>query len=221
MSFAWKREGRARSSRRALLPARRAGSQWQITPVGQVSIEDPGPRLQLNAARCRLYPAQAFEGRWDYSFERELHAPPGVRLQRYLEEISGLPDGRALREGADAEEPPPIQLALQLGQPTRYKVLGGAFRTLGHAQRALGASAAPFASVALLNRYYSERAELSVLQLGHLASDAFGSATGLERPVPLERDVAGGSVVLRATGCAPRTLLRVYFRLEGTSGSRR
>ena len=33
VSFAWKREGSARSSRRALLRARRDGSQWQITPV--------------------------------------------------------------------------------------------------------------------------------------------------------------------------------------------
>lgn len=218
VSFAWKREGSARSSRRALLRARRSGSQWQITPVSHASLEDPGPRLQLNAARCWLRPSLTYEDRWDYSCERRLCAPEGTRLHRYLEEVSGLSDGLGRHEGTGSDEPLPMQLALQIGRDARYSVVGGLFRTLSRARRTLGVDTAPFATVSLLNRYYSTLSELSVSQLGELASDAFGSATdlgtGLERPVPLERDLAGGSVVLRVTDCPPRTLLRVYFRLQ-------
>jgi hypothetical protein len=75
----------------------------------------------------------------------------------------------------------------------------------------------PFGSLALLNRYHSDVAELKVRGLGDAAMDAFASmtdlGTGLERPVPLERGSEPGVLVVRSTACPPRTLLRIYWRL--------
>jgi hypothetical protein len=217
LSFGWKREGSARRSRRALVRARRSGSQWQLDPLREVNIEDAGPRLSLNAARCHLQPSITHEGRWDYSCEREVRRADGVP-HRYVEEVSGLPDARgSLDEHGDGAEMP-MQIHLHLDGMTRFRVLGGVFRTLGEAHRVLADQASPFAYLALLNRYQSEVAQLTLRGLGVAAVDAFASATdlgtGLERPMRLERSAEPGVVFARAEGCSPRTLLRIYWRLD-------
>ena len=219
LSFAWKEEGSAKRARRALVRARRAGSQWQIDPLRQVSIEDAGPRLMLNAARCQLQASsRTHPGRWDYACEREVQKAEHVRLHRYVEELNGLPDAQGAVDGQHTYAELPLQLHLELDGTTRYHVLAGVFRSLAESKRVLGDRSSPFAYVALLNRYYSERAELSVRGLGTSAIDAFASATdlgtGLERPVPLEPRSEPDMVSLCLTGCPPRTLLRVYWRLD-------
>ena len=217
VSFAWKEEGIAKRSRRALIRARRAGSQWLVAPLRQVSIEDAGPRLMLNAASIQLRVSVTNPGRWDYSCARTVRKAANVRLRRYVEEVNGLPDAFGALDGASEYCGLPLQVQLALGGTTHYRVLGSVFRSLSESTQVLGNRASPFANVALLNRYYSDVAELSLHGLGSSANDAFASATdlgtGLERPVPLERRPESDSVVVQARGCPPRTLLRVYWRL--------
>jgi 3',5'-cyclic AMP phosphodiesterase CpdA len=218
VSFAWKEEGSAKRSRRALVRARREGSQWRVEPLREVNIEDAGPRLTLNAAHCQLHSSSTQPGRWDYVCEREVRKAPDVRLHRYVEEVNGLPDGRGAINHHSEPAPLPIQVHLDLGGTTYYRVLGGVFRTLAEAEHVHGDGPTPFASLGLLNRYYSDVAQLTVRGLGDAALDAFASATdlgtGLERPVSIERASEPGVIFVRATGCPPRTLLRVYWRLD-------
>lgn len=218
LSFAWKEEGSAKRSRRALVRARRVGSQWQVEPLRQVSIEDAGPRLLLNAARCQLQPSSSHPGRWDYHCEREVHTAPEVQLHRYVEEVEGLSDGKGVANGHGAPSALPLSVHLPLGGKTHYRVLGGVLRTLAEAKRVHGDRLSPFAYVALLNRYGSELAQLTLRGLGDAAADAFASATdlgtGLERPEPIERGSQPGEILVRAANCPPRTLLRIYWRLD-------
>lgn len=218
LSYAWKEESSDRRARRALVRARRKGSQWQVQPLQQVSIQDEGPRLQLNAAQCQLYDSATYPGRWDYTCEREVQRAQDVRLPRYVEAVEGLSDGRGVVNGRGLPTPLPLQVHLELGGVTHYRVLGGVLRTLGEAKRVHGDRFSPFAYVALLNRYYSELARLTVRGLGDAAIDAFASATdlgtGLENPVPIQRGTEPGEIHVTLERCAPRTLLRIYWRLD-------
>jgi hypothetical protein len=220
LSFAWKEEGSARRARRALVRARRSGSQWQIEPLRQVNLEDEGPRLLLNAARCQLQASTTHAGRWDYTCEREVLKAPDVPLHRYVEAVEGLSDGKGVVNDHGAPTGLPLQVHLEIGGITHYRVLGGVVRTLPEAKQVHGDRLSPFAYVALLNRYYSEVAKLTVRGLGDTALDAFASATdlgtGLEHPVPIQRGPEPDEIFVAAEGCAPRTLLRVYWRLDRT-----
>jgi 3',5'-cyclic AMP phosphodiesterase CpdA len=220
VSFAWKEEGSAKRSRRALVRARRSGSQWRIEPLRQVNIEDAGPRLALNAARCQMRPSTAHQARWDYECEREVRRAPAAHLHRYLETVNGLEDGLCVVNALGAHAKLPLQVHLQVDGSVTYLVLGGVFRTLVEARRILGDRSSPFAHVALMNRYYSELASLSVSGLSDSAHDAFASATdlgtGLERPIPLERGAHAGEIDIHMRNCPPRTLLRLYWRLDRT-----
>lgn len=218
VSFAWKVEGHAKRSRRALVRAQRAGSQWQLEPLRQVDIEDAGPRLSLNAARCELSPSGSHPGRFDYLWQREVCPAAGVALHRYVETVEGLSDGFCTVNDDGARTRLPTEVHLAMGGKVRYEVQGGVFRSLAEARRVFGDLSSPFASVALLNRYYSDIARLTVAGLGDSATDAFASATdlgtGLERPVPLERGGPLGEISVNLVNCPARTLLRVYWRLE-------
>lgn len=217
LSFAWK-EATAKHSRRALVRARRSGSQWRVEPLRVVNIEDAGPRLALNASRCALRASLTHPGRWDFACQREVQVAPDVRLHRYVEEVTSLPDGRGIVSEHGPHADLPMQVHLELNGKTHYRVLGANFRTLAEANRVYGDRSSPFGSVGLLNRYFSEVAQLTLTGLGDAASDAFGSATdlgtGLERPLALERRAEPGTVQVRSLQCAPRTLLRIYWRLD-------
>jgi 3',5'-cyclic AMP phosphodiesterase CpdA len=218
LSFAWKEESSDRRARRALVRARRKGSQWQVEPLRQVNLEDEGPRLVLNAALCQLQESTSHAGRWDYTCERDVKKAPDARLPRYVEAVEGLSDGKGVLNGHGAPTALPLQVHLDLGGITHYRVLGGVLRTLTEAKRVHADRLSPFAYVALLNRYYSELARLTVRGLGDAAIDAFASATdlgtGLENPVPVERGAEPGEIHLSVERCAPRTLLRIYWRLD-------
>jgi hypothetical protein len=220
VSFAWKREGSEKRARRALVRAHRSGSQWRVEPLRQVTLEDAGPRLTSNAATFELRVSDSQPGRWDYRCMRELNPAPGPRLRRYVEAVNGLEDGAFVAKEREKPLKLPIQVHLELGGRTEYQVLGGVFRSLSEAQRTLGDRLSPFAHVALMNRYYSEQASLVVRGLGDAAATAFASSTdlgtGLERPMQLTRGDIPGELELRVPCCAPRTLLRVYWRLSRT-----
>jgi 3',5'-cyclic AMP phosphodiesterase CpdA len=215
VSFAWKEEGIQKHSRRALVRARREAAKWQLEPLRSVDIEDPGPRLTANHARCHLF-RSATPGRWDYKCERAI-AAAGVGPPRYVETVEGLSDGLCVFNQHGASSPLPAQVHLEVNGTVRYEVKGGIYRTLVEAGRA-NPTPLPFSNVALLNRYASGEARLVVSGLGTSASDAFASATdlgtGLERPMRLQPGANADEVVLSYAACPPRTLLRVYWRLE-------
>jgi hypothetical protein len=67
-----------------------------------------------------------------------------------------------------------------------------------------------------MNRYASDSARMSLTGLDSRAEAAFASATdlgtGLERPMHLSR--SSERVVLDYPSCPPRTLLRIYWKLD-------
>jgi hypothetical protein len=227
VSFAWKEEGSSKRSRRALVRARRSGSQWQLEPLRQVNIEDAGPQLALNAARCQLRLSSTHPERWDYHCEREVkqagspeNGVERTRLHRYVETVNGLPDGLCVLNSHGAHAKLPLQVHLEVNGRVNYLVLGGVFRTLAESRRVMGDRSSPFGHIGLMNRYYSDLAQLTVSGLSEAATDAFASATdlgtGLERPIPLERGSIPGEITVQARNCPPRTLLRIYWRLDRT-----
>jgi hypothetical protein len=217
VSFAWKEGGSGKRARRALARARRQGSRWQLAPIGDVEIEDVGPRLALNAATCQLEVSVEHPGCWDYHCDREVHPARDVQLHRYVEVVDGLPGGYCVVNSHGARSKLPTQVDLEVGGVIQYRVLGGMFRTLAKARHTSGDTSSPFAQVALMNRYRSEVARLTVRRLGDSTADAFASATdlgtGLERPMRLERGSEPGEVFVSSRGCPARTLLRIYWRL--------
>jgi hypothetical protein len=70
-----------------------------------------------------------------------------------------------------------------------------------------------------MNRYTCDSARLSLLGLGKQAREAFASVTdlgtGLEEPAAIDRSGAGDELRLVVAGCPARTLLRIYWPLEG------
>jgi hypothetical protein len=195
--------GRQRSPLAPCLgPSAACRSQWQIDPLTRVEIEDAGPQLLLNASRCQLQVSTAYECRWDSQCQRTVQPVANSQLEGYIEDVSGQPDGTGIIHARSEPVALPTQVRLQLGATTHYRVIGGVFRTLPEAGRVLRDRSSPFAYVALLNRYYSEMAQLTVSGLGDVTLDAFASATdlgtGLEYPVPLERDAKSGHVCVCA-----------------------
>jgi hypothetical protein len=128
-------------------------------------------------------------------------------LPRYVEAVEGLSDGKDVVNGRGMPTALPLQVHLELGGTARYRVLGGVHRTLAEAKRVHGDRVTAFAYVALLNRYCSEIARLTVRGLGDAAVDAFASATdlgtGLENPVPTQRGAEPGEIHVSVERCAP------------------
>lgn len=130
------------------------GSQWPVEPLKQVGIEDPGPRLALNDARCRVFRSAKYAGRWDYDCDREVRVE-SPHLHRYLETVEGLKGGVCVVNEAAASTALPAQVHLKLEGVMRYRVRGGLYGTLAEAQRT-GLGASPFAHISVLNRYARE-----------------------------------------------------------------
>jgi hypothetical protein len=119
-------------------------------------------------------------------------------------------------EGAPSRKERARRVELLPGGTTSYTVSGALCRTLEEASRSYGPEAA-FEWVGLLCRYGAQEALLS-LSNSYLASvRPFASftdlTTGRERPLPIVPATAGWTTA--AQNCAPRSLLRIYWPLEG------
>ena len=220
VSFGYKGRSTANPVRRPLVRVRRRGWRWEPLPVTEEFEEERRRRLATNHSTCRLSVSRLFAGeRWDFACERFVTPGPGVTLSRYVETVEGLEGSRLTVTTGDGRvrvEPLPAQLTLTRGAIDRYRLEGGVCRTFEEAQRLFGVRSSPFAAVSLMNRYSSESARLVVHGLGEAARDAFASATdlgtGMERPMHLTRNADG--VVVDHPSCPPRTLLRIYWRLQ-------
>jgi 3',5'-cyclic AMP phosphodiesterase CpdA len=222
VSFGWKGRSAGELAYRPLVWAAREGARFRLEPVRR-SPSSQGPTLRSNESRITLLASPRFGGhRWDYECERRIEAN-GHAPRRYVETIEGIP-GSVLRPlgprgGAALDTPAQIELDFGRDAATRFRVEGGVCRTYQEAARLFGPTASPFDWVGLMNRYQSGHTRLVVEGLGPRASAAFASATdlgtGLERPVRCLREAGSDRVVVEVDGCPPRTLLRLYWSLDG------
>lgn len=217
VSFAWKERQSARHARRALVRARRSGSQWQVQHIKDIDLGDAGPRLLLNRSRHSLVTSRSFVERWDYTCERVVSCGDERTIARYVETVEGPRDARFLLDGQASAVALPAHVHLELDGAVEYRVEGGLVKNLDAARRLFGDDPSPFASVGLMNRYFASTARLELGGLLDVSGGAFASATdlgtGLERPIRLERLSEPGSAVAEVKDCPPRTLLRIYWRL--------
>lgn len=213
VAFGWKGRSRGALDGWPLVWAARAGSQWRVVPT-PVATRDHGPRLARDEARARLLPSRRV-GRWDVHWERRLVPDLEARMPHYVETLSALPEAEVVVGGEPVETPHDLGLGFE---PVRYHVTGGALRSSEEARRTLGPAASPFGSLELLVRYRCGEARLVIDAPGGPGGveEVFASATdvgsGLERPVPVERE--GELLVVALRPCPARTLLRLYWTLE-------
>jgi len=199
------------SIRRLLAHARRNGPKWELV-TGTFRVDDPAPRVARDDASFTLTPSGSEWGGWDLACERTVDLVPGARLSRYVDFVRSAPT----RRGAPRRKERARRVELLPGGTTSYTVSGALCRTLEEASRSYGPEAA-FEWVGLLCRYGAQEALLS-LSNSYLASvRPFASftdlTTGRERPLPIVPATAGWTTA--AQNCAPRSLLRIYWPLEG------
>ena len=219
VAFGWKGASAGAVVFRPLVNAERSAERWALRPLPAVCEEEDGPMLDENHGRYRLTRSSAHGGaRWDYECVREVRAHEGMRPHRYVETLDGA-DGAEVRvNGETRPQGLPRQLELGLDGRTWFSVTGGLPRTLDEARRLRGERSAPFASLALMNRYRSRSVTLSVDGLGAAANEAFASeldlGTGLEQPARIDRPGSEGRVRVGRENCPARTLLRIYWPLR-------
>lgn len=206
--------------RRTLVEARLRGAHWEAEPVVAQVPRSTTP-LELNEARYVLQPDDGRpRARWDLLCRRQVQPQPGVEgKDAYVEVVEGIPGSRVVDcdiagfapEGKEV----PTLLRLPVGRACTYRLLGGLCRTVEEAARVYGPGTA-FEWVALLDRFGSRLARLSVEGLPEGGPEPFGSCmdltTGLERPVLV--DWSRGRAVLELKDSRPRSLLRLYWPLE-------
>jgi hypothetical protein len=210
VSFFPKRSSRP-AIRRLLAHTRRDGPKWELAS-GTFRVSDPAPRVERDEARFTLAPSRQEWGRWDVSCERSVELIPGVRLPRYIEFVRSAPP----KLGPQRRRVRARRIELQPGGTTRYEAPDALCRTLREASRSYGSEAA-FEWLGLLCRYGAQRAALSLSNSNLAGVRPFASftdlTTGRERPLPIVPGPDGWTAV--AEKCAPRSLLRIYWPLEG------
>ncbi len=210
VSFFPKRSSRP-SIRRLLAHTRRDGPKWELAS-GTFRVSDPAPRVERDEARYTLAPSGQQWGRWDVSCERSVELIPGVRLPRYVEFVRSAP----AKLGPQRRRVRSRRIELQPDGITRYEAPDALCRTLREASRSYGSEAA-FEWLGLLCRYGAQRAVLSLSNRNLAGVRPFASftdlTTGRERPLPIVAGAEGWTAV--AEKCAPRSLLRIYWPLEG------
>jgi 3',5'-cyclic AMP phosphodiesterase CpdA len=191
--------------RRQLASARRDGPKWRPEPVS-FRVKDPSPRVELDEATYTLAPSVVWADRWDLRCVRRVELRDGATVRRYVEFVRASP----IFVGARGRRREKRRVEIATSGFTRYEVPGALART--RTTRSSGTGAA-FEWVGLLCRYGAIRATLRLAHERANGVDPFGSVTdltiGRERPVRLID--ADGHWTLTAEGCAPRSLLRIYW----------
>lgn len=206
LSFSPRRTRRA-PVRRELTRATRLGSRWQQEPVS-LSPRDAAARLELDQATYRLRPSAESPERWDFDCRRSLELVPGATLRRYVEFAHGLPH---VLPGA--HRPRRRRFVLEPDRENQYQIAGALCRTLPEAARRYGPGTA-FEWVGLFCRYGAHRARLRLAEDPALPPP-FGTVTDLTtgREVPIRVTLRDQHYEITREGCAPRSLLRLYWPL--------
>lgn len=203
--------GAAPAATRDLFHARADGASWVVQPVDD-RIRHRSPRLLHNWLEVALRPcAGRPAARWDVDATRTLRADAPLS---HVEQLRAAP-GAVFEAGAGATGGPSTR-SIRVradGTPVRYRLMGGAVRTVEEALRHYG-PVNPYEGVELLCRYESAEARLTLhgLPAGVVP---FGSAVDLTRGRAVPRRVGkvdGGGVELVMAPCPPRTLLRIQWR---------
>ncbi len=213
--------GTAKTTLRPMLRALRDGTRWTLTEtVPDAAPDGGGERLAENRATFRF--THTLGPLWSADVTRVVRTvrsnPEGFC---YRERVAGAP-GSELRNVFDAHHlgdalPLGAELELKLQGESRYTLDRGFAADVAQAEQSYGSDTSPYEWAGLFNRYPCERAVLTVGPLAEDGCEPFASATdlgtGLERPLPITREGEMHTVVVEH--CAPRTLLRVYWRLRG------
>jgi 3',5'-cyclic AMP phosphodiesterase CpdA len=196
--------------RRDLARIRRAGPQWHAEPVS-LGVQDPAPRVDLDEADFAVSPARTNVERWDLVCERLVRLRPGARLRRYVDFVHALPAALPHRKTRRRANP---RVELRIGEITHYHVPDSLCRTLDEGRRSYGVGTA-FEWVGLLCRYGAAHATLRLSRRWMEGVEPFGSLTDLTtgRERPLVVDARPNQWIVTADGCAPRSLLRLYWPL--------
>jgi 3',5'-cyclic AMP phosphodiesterase CpdA len=209
VSFFPKRSSRP-SIRRLLAHTRRDGPKWELV-TGTFRVDDPAPRVARDEATFTLTPSNE-SGRWDLACERSVALVPGAQLRRYVDFVRSAPP----RREASRRKERARRIELLPDGTTSYTASDALCRTLEAASQSYGSEAA-FEWVGLFCRYGAQQALLSLSNSNLAGVRPFASftdlATGRERPLPIVRAPAGWTAA--AQNCAPRSLLRIYWPLEG------
>lgn len=206
---------------RPMVAAGKDGPRWALRPVSGEPILPLGPRLERNHLACHLEPSD--DGRrWHVHGERIYTGDAGAPV-RFSDTVDALEDGRlALADpGGRFTDGPglPAEIELHRDAPLRYRIEDGVCRVMGEAARLFGPRHSPYAWLGLMNRYASGEAVFEVKGPAGSLRDAFASETdlgnGIERPLRVQaRSNGSDRIVVRYPDCPPRTLIRVYWRLE-------
>jgi 3',5'-cyclic AMP phosphodiesterase CpdA len=221
--FGYRAEAVGHINARPLVQARRDAAHWRVTPVPLDTAEGDFPAIGTNHLVCSLTPNLALP-RWDCICERRYEAAPEGSPDAFGEAVDAIEDSELtlLDEHGNllsAPRNPPTELTLQRGVSTRYRIVGAYCRTVSEAERLFGSRWAPYAWLGLMNRYASGQVRVELNSPGTTAlRGAFASetdlGTGLQRPLRLSAESTDDKVIIVYEACPPRTLIRVYWRLE-------
>jgi len=222
VSFGYRGESKGHVNVRPLVRAERQAARWRGVPVKPDNLTSHAQLLDANELVCVLSLNPSVP-RWDCSCERHYTGGPDAP-ERFGDAVDALEDSQLFlleESGVSSDAPlqPPVQLELERGRTTRYRILGAYCRTLAEAERLFGLRWAPYCWQGLMNRYASKRVRLEVRGGGTGAlRGAFASetdlGTGLQQPLPLAAGSTDDTVVIEYPDCPPRTLIRVYWPLQ-------
>jgi len=210
VSFSPKRSTR-RAVRRDLATAKRRDHRWEPGAVS-TRMRDITKRVERDEARFVLSSSRAGSAAtWDYVCERTVVLSPGAKLGRYVEFVPVHVERARIRTSASRR-----RIELRTDGVTRYAVADGLRRTATSLAEARGASQA-FEWVGLLSRYGGSSVALSLARAQAEDLAPFGSVTdlGTGREWPIVVCATSDDWCIRLEGCAPRTLLRLYWPLGG------
>jgi 3',5'-cyclic AMP phosphodiesterase CpdA len=215
VSFFPKASGARPSLRRQLARARAVGTKWELE-AQTFRVTDPAPRVKRDDASFSLSVARRH--RWDLACERTIELVEGARLRRYVDFVHSLPPLVPVGKLARGRR---RRIELSTNGTTRYALRDALCRTVEEAARCYAPGTA-FEWVGLLCRYGAATATVRLSRAGVPALEPFASATDLTtgREYPVRLEVGSAQWVATAHGCAPRSLLRIYWPLElAASGS--
>jgi hypothetical protein len=210
VSFSPKKSTR-RAVRRDLAMATRRDHRWEPTSVS-ARVRDITKRVERDEARFVLSPSRTGSAAtWDYVCERTVVLSPGAKLGRYVEFVPVHAERARIRTRASRR-----RIDLRTDGVTRYAVSDGLLRRATLLAKARGASQA-FEWVGLLSRYGGATVTLAIARAQAEDLAPFGSVTDLStgREWPVFVQVTADEWSIRLQGCAPRTLLRIYWPLAG------
>ncbi len=198
-------------AKRDLLHISSRAAHWDVHTVSD-RVAHGSAHLVWNRSDVTLCECTGRPGRWTLDAARSISGPSSLRYKEHLRAADGAVYVDA--SGRSSRVPASVTLPTD-GTPFKYRLVGGAVRTVDEAVRVYG-EIDPFEGVELLSRYESREARLTLRGLP-LAVKPFGSAVDLTRgravPHPIQRH-PDGAVEILLEHCPPRTELRIQWRPE-------